>query len=109
MPSVYLPAFRATAKVHLQNGSNQLVAFDNGLHPWRNQAMCGPRLTSMNASICKSIPITERIVVLRFNLDAFNMFNQPGLPMPDTTTGILSLRTSAQGARVLQYTTRLSW
>jgi hypothetical protein len=85
-----------------------LVAFDNGLHPWRNQAMAGPWLTSMTASLFKTVPITER-VKLRLNLDAFNVFNQPGLPLPDAATGILSLRTSAQGARTLQYSARLTW
>lgn len=94
--------------VKLSNGTNQLVAVDNGLHPWRNQAISGPWITSMNASLYKSVAITER-VKLRINLDAFNVFNQPGLNLPDPNTGILSLRTSAQGARVLQYTVRLNW
>jgi hypothetical protein len=94
--------------VPLKNGNNQLVAFDNGLHPWRSQAMPGPWLTNMTASLYKSVPITER-VTLRLNLDAFNVLNQPGLPLPDPTTGILSLRTSAQGARTMQYTARLTW
>jgi hypothetical protein len=94
--------------VPLKNGTNQLVAFDNGLNPWRNQAVAGPWLTNMTASLYKTIPITER-VNLRINLDAFNVFNQPGLPLPDANTGILSLRTSAQAARTLQYTARLTW
>lgn len=94
--------------VPLKNGTSQLVAFDNGLHPWRNQAMMGPWLTNMTASLFKTIPITEH-VALRLNLDAFNVLNQPGLPLPDATTGILSVRTSAQGARTMQYTARLTW
>jgi hypothetical protein len=104
------PNFNDTNNVFvpLKNGTNQLVAYDNGLHPWRNQAIAGPWISSMNASVYKTIPITER-VHLRINLDAFNVFNQPGLPLPDPTTGILSLRTSGQGARVLQYTGRLTW
>jgi hypothetical protein len=94
--------------VPLKNGTNQLVAYDTGLNPWRNQAMQGPWLTNMTASLYKTVAITER-VNLRLNLDAFNVFNQPGLPLPDSTSGILSLRTSAQGARTLQYTARLTW
>ena len=94
--------------VRLNNGTNQLVNYDTGLHPWRNQAMPGPWLTSLNASLYKTVPISER-VKLRINLDAFNVLNQPGLVLPDSTTGILSLRTSGQGARVLQYGARLSW
>jgi hypothetical protein len=94
--------------VPLRAGTNQLVAFDTGLHPWRNQVAPGPWINSSNASLYKSIPINERIG-LRLGVDAFNVFNQPGLSLPDTTTGILSLRTSAQGARTLQYTARLTW
>ena len=94
--------------VPLKNGSNQLVAYDNGLHPWRNQAILGPWLSNMTASLFKTVAITER-VSLRLNLDAFNVLNQPGLSLPDSTTGILSLRTSAQGARTMQYTARFSW
>ncbi len=94
--------------VPLKNGTNQLVAFDTGLHPWRNQVAPGPWLSSSNASLYKSIAITEA-VGLRLGVDAFNVFNQPGLSLPDATTGILSLRQSAQPARTLQYTARLTW
>jgi len=93
--------------IRLANGTNQLVAVDNGLHPWRNQAMLGPWLTNLTGSIFKVVPITEG-VSLRLNLDAFNALNQPGTPLPGGD-GIISLRNSAQGARVLQYTARLSW
>jgi hypothetical protein len=93
--------------VPLKNGQNQLVAFDNGLHPWRNQPVPGPWLTNLTASIFKNIPITER-VTFRINLDAFNVLNQPGMNLPGAD-GIISLRTSAQGARTLQYTARLTW
>ena len=93
--------------VRLTNGTDQLVAFDNGLHPYRNQFATGPWISSWNASLFKSIPITEKIN-LRFNLDAFNVLNQPGIGTPGTD-GIISLRTSAQGARLMQYTARLTW
>jgi hypothetical protein len=93
--------------VQLANGANQLIAVDTGLHPWRNQAANAPWLTTWNASVFKAIPITER-VSLRLNLDSFNTLNQPGIPGPGGD-GIISLRTSAQGARVLQYTARISW
>jgi hypothetical protein len=96
--------------VPLKNGTNQLVAFDNGLHPWRNRVAPGPWLSSSNASLYKSVKMNES-VELRVGVDAFNVFNQPGLTLPDTTSGILSLRTSAMGqsARTLQYTARLTW
>ena len=94
--------------VTLKNGTQQLVAYDTGLNPYRNQAVPGPWISSMNASLYKTIPITER-VNLRFNLDAFNVFNQPGLPMPNGSTGLIDLRSSGQGARVMQYSLRLTW
>jgi len=93
--------------VRLNNGTNQLVALDTGLHPWRNQAMPGPWLTNVTGSVFKTVAIAER-VFLRLNVDAFNLFNQPGMPLPGAD-GLLSLRTSAQAARVLQYTARLTW
>ena len=93
--------------VPLKNGTNQLVAYDTGLNPWRNQVLPGPWLTNLTASVYKMIPITEKVSV-RLNLDAFNVLNQPGLPLP-SGEGIISLRTSAQGARTLQYTMRLTW
>jgi hypothetical protein len=93
--------------VRLKDGTNQLVAFDTGLNPLRNQYVNGPWITNITGSVYKSVPITER-VTLRINLDAFNMLNQPGIGTPNTE-GIISLRNSAQGARVLQYTARLTW
>ena len=94
--------------VRLANGTNQLVAYDTGLHPWRNQAVHGLWINSTNASLYKSVAVTER-VNLRVSVDAFNVFNQPGMALPNSTTGILSLQTSAQGARFLQYGARLTW
>ena len=93
--------------VPLKNGQSQLVSLDTGLHPWRNQVMPGPWIANLTASVFKSIPITER-VVLRINIDAFNVLNQPGIGLPGGD-GIISLRTSAQGARTMQYTARLTW
>jgi len=93
--------------VKLKDGTNQLVAFDNGLNPLRNQSVAGPWITNLSGSIYKTVPITERLN-LRINLDAFNMLNQPGVVTP-STEGIISLRNSAQGARTLQYTMRLTW
>ena len=103
------PNFNNTNNVYvtLKNGAQQLVSYDTGLNPYRNLWFEGPWLTNVNASIYKTVPITEKLR-LRINLDAFNVLNQPGLPTP-TSEGIISLRNSAQGARVLQYTARLTW
>lgn len=93
--------------VRLNNGQNQLVAFDTGLNPLRNQFVNGPWITNLSASLYKAIQFKER-VTLRINLDAFNVLNQPGIGTP-SNEGLISLRNSAQGARVLQYTARLTW
>jgi hypothetical protein len=93
--------------VKLNDGTNQTVAYDNGLNPLRNQWVEGPWITNLSASLYKTVDLTER-VKLRLNLDAFNVLNQPGIGTP-STEGIISLRNSAQGARVLQYTARITW
>ena len=93
--------------VKLKDGTNQLVAYDTGLNPLRNQFVNGPWITNLSASVYKSVAITEH-VHLRINVDAFNVLNQPGIATP-STEGIISLRNSAQGARTLQYTARLTW
>jgi hypothetical protein len=93
--------------VKLKSGANQTVAYDTALNPLRNQWVNGPWLTNLSASLYKTVNITER-VKLRVNLDAFNVLNQPGNPVP-STEGIISLRNSEQGARVLQYTARITW
>jgi hypothetical protein len=93
--------------VKLKDGTNQLVGYDTGLNPLRNQFVNGPWITNLSGSIYKRVAITEK-VNLRINLDAFNLLNQPGIGTP-STEGIISLRNSAQGARVMQYTARITW
>jgi hypothetical protein len=93
--------------VPLKNGTNQTVAYDNGLNWLRNQYVAGPWITNLSASLYKTVQIRERLK-LRLNLDAFNVLNQPGIGTP-SSEGLISLRNSAQGARTLQYTARLTW
>ncbi|MEO8597428.1 MAG: carboxypeptidase regulatory-like domain-containing protein [Candidatus Solibacter sp.] len=93
--------------VRLKDGFNQLVPLDSGLNPYRNQYVNGPWITNLSASIYKTVNLTERLR-LRINLDAFNVLNQPGIGTP-STEGLISLRNSAQGTRVLQYTARITW
>lgn len=94
--------------IPLKNGTQQRVAYDTGLHPWRNQYIPGPWAWQVNSSVFKIIPINERFK-LRLNMDAFNVFNRPGIVLPEASTGILSLRNSNNGARELQWTLRLNW
>ncbi|MGH9719436.1 MAG: carboxypeptidase regulatory-like domain-containing protein [Bryobacteraceae bacterium] len=97
-----------TVFVPLKNGSLQRTTLNNNLHPWRNQPVPGPWSQSLDASVFKNTRITERVSA-RFNADFFNVLNMPGLNQPDSTSGILSLRNSANSARQLQLTLRITW
>lgn len=97
-----------TVWVPLKNGTLQLTTMNNGLNPWMNQYVPAPWISDVDASLFKTIPIKESVNV-RFNADFFNVLNMPGLPLPDSTTGIISLKNSAQSARQLQLTLRLVW
>jgi hypothetical protein len=57
--------------VPMANGTPQRVAYDNELHPWRNQLIPAPWQWQANGSLFKVVNLTER-VKLRFNVDAFN-------------------------------------
>ncbi len=97
-----------TVFVRMKDGSLQRTTLDTNLHPWRNQFLPGPRSWGLDASLFKNLPITERLVA-RFNADFFNVLNMPGLNQPNSTTGIVSLQNSANPARQLQLTLRLTW
>jgi len=97
-----------TTWVTLKDGTVQRTTYNDGLHPWRQQYFPSVRQWGLDASLFKTIPITER-VNLRFNADFFNVFNMPGSPNSVGSDGILSTRSSGQSARELQLTLRLSW
>jgi hypothetical protein len=106
-----------TAWIPLTNGTVQRTTFNDNMHPWRSQQMFGPGQWSQDASLFKSVMLTERIR-LRFNMDFFNVFNHPNdfnTPRPNDPSpatmddGILSTRNSAIPARVMQLGVRLSW
>jgi hypothetical protein len=94
--------------VRLNNGTTQLVGVNTFLHPWRNQYLPAPAVLQVNASLFKSVPIGEKVQA-RFNVDFFNVLNNPGLVLPDAITGIVSTRTSNNAPRVLQATLRLTF
>jgi hypothetical protein len=97
-----------TAWVRLRDGSEQRTTFDDGLHPWRNQFLPGIRQWGLDASLFKFVNLTER-VVLRVNVDMFNVLNHPNNPNSIGGDGILSTRNSGSGARTTQLTLRLQW
>jgi hypothetical protein len=94
--------------IPLQNGTVQRVGYNDNLHPWRNQYLPSSRQWGLDASLFKSIPISERVNV-RFNADFFNVLNKPGNPSGVSSNGILSTFDSGQSARELQLTLRVSW
>ncbi|MBM3726435.1 MAG: TonB-dependent receptor [Acidobacteria bacterium] len=97
-----------TVLVPLANGTQQRTTFNTGLHPLQNQFMLGPMIWNMQASVFKSVALTES-VYLRLNVDFLNnLFNMPGTTMPDGS-GVITNRLSANSPRVLQVTMRLTW
>ena len=94
--------------IPLNDGTVQRVAYNDGLHPWRNQYMPSVRQWSLDASLFKTITFHERFNV-RFNADFFNVLNHPGNPNSIGGDGVLSVRNSGQAARELQLSLRVSW
>jgi hypothetical protein len=94
--------------IPLNNGTVQRVAFNDNLHPWRNQYKDGPWQWFQDVSAFKVWSVKER-VRLRFNMDFFNVFNHPNNPTAIAETGILSTRNSGSNARVMQLGLRLFW
>jgi hypothetical protein len=97
-----------TTWVTLKDGTVQRTTFNDGLHPWRQQYFPSVRSWGLDASLFKTVPITER-VNLRFNADFFNVLNNPGNPSGIGGDGLLSTFSSGQAARELQLTLRLTW
>jgi hypothetical protein len=93
--------------VKLQNGSVVRTALNTNYHPWRSQYMAGPWSFGLDASLFKSISLTET-VKLRFNADFFSVLNNPGMGTPGGN-GIISTQNSSNSPRVLQLTLRLTW
>ena len=87
------------------------VAVDTLLHPLRNQFRLGPFNWSQDASMLKFFNLTERLL-LRANIDVFNVFNTQGLVTP-AADGIASLQNSYGGfgfrPRQVQVNLRLEW
>jgi hypothetical protein len=94
--------------VPLKDGTVQRVAYNDNLHPWRNQYQPSILQWSQDASLFKNIRFTER-VNLRFTADFFNVFNHPGNANSVGGDGFLNTRDSGQGARVLQLGLRLDF
>jgi hypothetical protein len=83
-------------------------------NPYGHTVLNGPMNWSADASLFKLFPITEG-VILRINLDAFNVFNNQGLPNPSGTDGTVCVTPGGAGCssyntpRQLQFSARLSF
>jgi len=98
-----------TVWVPLNNGTIQRTVFNDNMNPFRNQYIPGPRQWFQDASVSKFTKLTEQ-VTLRFNIDFFNVFNNPNNPnAAQLTDSVLSVRNSGSGARVTQLGLRLIW
>ena len=71
-------------------------------------AVLGPINWTIDTSLFKVLPITES-VNLRFNMDVFNALNMQGYSNPNATDGTVSLTSSANTPRQVQFTLRLTF
>jgi hypothetical protein len=97
-----------TVWLMLNNGRVQRTTFNNNLNPWRYQYVPGPIQWLQDASLFKFVKIGEK-VNLRFNVDFFNVLNNPNNPTSVAATGILATRNSGSAARTTQLTMRVIW
>lgn len=98
------------------NPTPQPVAYSPGpygANPYSHTILNGPMNWTADASLFKVFPITES-VNLRFNVDAFNVFNVQGYNNPNTTDGTEAIEgngvsSSYNTPRQLQFTMRLTF
>jgi hypothetical protein len=79
-----------------------------GTNPYTKTILQGPKVFFQDISLFKTFPITEHVNI-KFNLDAFNVFNNQGDTVPNGTSGIQLFQTSVNTARQLQASARISF
>jgi hypothetical protein len=83
-------------------------------NPFSHTVLNGPLVGEADLSLFKVFPITERMA-LRFNFDAFNVFNIQGTPLPSGSDGTVCVTPGALGCssqnsgRYLQFTGRFTF
>jgi hypothetical protein len=105
-----------TVFVPLANGTTQVLPYNPGpsvsagaLNPMQNQYILGPFHWNMTASLFKTVHLSER-VLLRINVDFLNnVFNMPGTPNPNGTTGLIAMQNSYNSPRTMQLTGRVTF
>ncbi len=103
--------------VKLSNGNTVVVGYSpgpTGAHPYAHTNLNGPINYTVDLSVFKIFPITEKMN-LRVNVDAFNAFNVQGYNIPNTTDGIqqiapgVGVASSYNTPRQLQFTMRFTF
>ena len=79
-----------------------------GSNRYSHTVLNGPMNYSVDLSLFKVFPITER-VKLRVNMDAFNAFNIQGYSNPNGTDGTENMTSSYNTPRELQFSARLTF
>ena len=121
LPSNYTPEHQPlnlsqnnnNVNVTLANGAVQTnVAYAPGptnvLNPNYHAFYPNPFNFTTDASLFKVFPIKEG-VGLKINGDFFNVFNQQGTTGVNGSTGIITTTSSANTARIVQVSARLTW
>jgi hypothetical protein len=102
--------------VKLTNGTSVTVPYSPGpsnAHPYSKTFLNGPINWTADLSLFKVFPITEKSK-LRFNLDAFNLFNVQGFNNPNATDGTQAflgngISSSYNSPRQLQLSLRFTY
>jgi hypothetical protein len=103
--------------ITLPGGSPAEIAYSPGsdVNPFTKTVLNGPFTWTADASLFKVFPIKESMN-LRFNMDAFNVFNYQGQANPSGTDGTTPCTTpggvgcsSPNSPRQIQFTLRLSF
>jgi hypothetical protein len=79
-----------------------------GVNPYGKTILAGPINWTIDLSVFKVFPITEK-VNLRLNVDAFNALNIQGWNNPDPQSGIETMTSSFNVPRQMQMTARLTF
>jgi len=79
-----------------------------GENPFAHTILNGPINYTVDLSVFKAFPITEKVNV-RFNVDAFNALNVQGYNNPSSVDGTETMTSSHNTARQLQLTLRLQF
>jgi hypothetical protein len=102
-------------QLNLANGKTDVQTYSPGpngggwgVNPWAKTNVNGPTNYSVDLSVFKAFPITER-TRLRFNVDAFNALNVQGFNNPSSSDGIENMLKSYNTPRQIQLTMRFEF